>query len=123
MQAITDTCRRTRSSDRIIVALDIAGLAQALMERARPTHVEVRAKNCRGILSPASSAAVRAVRGHAPAAPPSNDMNSRRLMGSLPCRPVEQVETITGSLCCASQQNRAPHFRIGSKPEITASQH
>ena len=39
---------------------------------------------------------------------------SRRLMGSLPCRPVEQVENITGRLCCASQQNRASYFRIGS---------
>src|SRR5262245_25613214 len=55
----------------------------------------------------------RAASGHA-AAPPRSVMNSRRLMGSLPCRPVEQVETITGSLRCASQQNRPPDFRIGS---------
>ena len=51
-------------------------------------------------------------------APPRSDMSSRRLMGSLPCRPVEQVENIAGRLCCASQQNRASYFRIGSKREV-----
>jgi hypothetical protein len=50
----------------------------------------------------------RAESGHAAAAPPSNVMKSRRLMGNLPCRHVDEVETITGSGRCASQQNRAP---------------
>ena len=64
--------------DRDVPALDIAGLAQTLAERAPRWHVIGQSIRCGETRSPASPAAARAPRAATAAAPPRRLMNSRR---------------------------------------------
>ena len=75
---------RPAKSDRDVATLHMAGFIQALTERAYTVLVFVRRSKESYILPTGiAGCCARAVSGHAAAAPPSSDMNSRRLLSNI----------------------------------------
>ena len=115
-----DLTLRPAVFDRHVLALEIAGVLEALAKSTQTLRPPLGDVGLRNPIIGTADCCARALSGCTTAAPLARMMKSRRLMcssqGLQPTTPLQEIPR------CASQQPRAANVRVGSFLAVTARQ-